>query len=53
MGLWDVVEDVGDLVTDVGKDVGETVVDAVNVLGDTPLTVWGTRRSGSWLSWTK
>jgi hypothetical protein len=37
MGLWDVVEDLGDLVTDVGKDVGETVVDVVDVFGDTPL----------------
>ncbi|WP_319450297.1 MULTISPECIES: EspA/EspE family type VII secretion system effector [unclassified Mycobacterium] len=37
MGLWDVVEDVGDLVTDVGKDVGETVIDVVDVFGDTPL----------------
>jgi EspA/EspE family len=33
MALWDVVADLGDLVTDVGKDVGKTVVDSV----DTPL----------------
>ena len=37
MGLWDVVADLGDLVTDVGKDVGETVGDAVDVFGNTPL----------------
>jgi hypothetical protein len=37
MGLVDVVEDLGGLVTDVGKDVGETVVDAVDVFGATPL----------------
>jgi type II secretory pathway pseudopilin PulG len=37
MGLQGVVEDLGDLVTDVGKDASEAAVDFADVFGDTPL----------------